>query len=705
MSGPWEDYKTTVADDEGPWSEYGGGETPAPKKPGLGERLTSAGAETFSKMRGTAEDVATGKTSGIEGMLRAMGDLAGGAGDVGMEYLKAATPKFAKEFVKKGIAATMNADLGGMVDRAGEGMTFGQTVQEVGKAAERYPNTARNLGALANIAGVAGGTGIGAPVARTAVKGAAEGVGERMVNLGKRSMAADLKIKKNLAQKAHGANIDEKKRQIIDNIEKYNLHSMTGDFSKMSEKADELASQRFRQADEMAAMLSADGPKANPVQVVSSAVDKKKIAAYGKREDAQRIIDKITKEMEEDGLNGELSFDNLIMAKRNLDPDGNLFKLGPAPNDADNLDRSIRKIMYLKLVDKIGEISPDIKALNREGKELLDIKAVASDASSRIMNKDLMGLSDYALGGIGLLEPGSLAASVGAIGVKKSLGQGRGAAAFIKAGRALGAKEKPKAEKTVSDALETPINFESPAFARSGYKPHVRSTPIITDESRLLPPPMLGNATQSFQKPIPSIGDRIRSIGRVDKDVPIVERLGLPSPEDIKRAYPRLSKEDIRQMIFMLNEQRLLPAPMIETNTPKQIFEKAMPSVGDRIRSMGKFESTTPVREITKSKKNIKGESGFIGSKSELETGAFNKFMGKENSPQLESFLKEMKTVEDMRTALESVAPAQRSEMIRRLREMYGEDGWKKYAPLLGTLGMGFGASAGGLAAYGALNK
>jgi hypothetical protein len=79
--------------------------------------------------------------------------------------------------------------------------------------------------------------------------------------------------------------------------------------------------------------------------------------------------------------------------------------------------------------------------------------------------------------------------------------------------------------------------------------------------------------------------------------------------------------------------------------------------------------------------------------------------MGKENSPQLESFLKEMKTVEDMRTALESVAPAQRSEMIRRLREMYGEDGWKKYAPLLGTLGMGFGASAGGLAAYGALNK
>ena len=95
---------------------------------------------------------------------------------------------------------------------------------------------------------------------------------------------------------------------------------------------------------------------------------------------------------------------------------------------------------------------------------------------------------------------------------------------------------------------------------------------------------------------------------------------------------------------------------------------------------------------------------GYVGSRSELAKAKFDKFMGKEITPQMEAMLKQPKTIEEMRTQLERLAPADQSAMIERLRKIYGHD-WKDYAPLFGTLGIGAAATGGGLTAYEILNR
>ena len=105
-------------------------------------------------------------------------------------------------------------------------------------------------------------------------------------------------------------------------------------------------------------------------------------------------------------------------------------------------------------------------------------------------------------------------------------------------------------------------NLNIPAFARKGITPDVKSTPIITDERRMLPAPMLNDGKQAFEPMLPSLADRVRAMGQI------------PEPPKI-----------------ITDPRYMLPAPMVETNIPGQSIKPPLPSIGDRVRSIG-YEGT-----------------------------------------------------------------------------------------------------------------
>lgn len=97
---------------------------------------------------------------------------------------------------------------------------------------------------------------------------------------------------------------------------------------------------------------------------------------------------------------------------------------------------------------------------------------------------------------------------------------------------------------------------------------------------------------------------------------------------------------------------------------------------------------------------NQKGFAGVndvgIFNRSVINQAAFDKMMGKQLDPVMDAYLKSPKTIADMRTSLERLNPTDRSDMIQRLQQIYGDD-WKKYAPLFGALGAGIAIPAGAL--------
>lgn len=395
------------------------------------------------------------------------------------------------------------------------------------------------IGANAPMLPLAKGVGV------SAVKGTekvVEGVGKGTISKGKDFLASDLKIKQNLAKKGYGKTIDEKKQNIVNDIVNFGLESSTGNFEKTAKKAYEMATDRFRQVDDIVNELSTrqNPPMANAVEVAKNGLDSKTIAAYGKRDQAKAIVDGITKDMAADGLDGNVTLNRLIEAKRNLDPDGRLFTNGPAVSEADALERMIRKKMYLNLVDKVANISEETKRLNTEAKKLLDIHAVATDASSRIRNNNQISLTDWIVGAAGgaasLSNPGALAITAGTVGLKKSFAQGRGAGVLIKTGKAL----ESAATKDI-----IPERFQrKPKGTPDIYGP----TP--PPERLALPAPIIGGE-QQVKPMLPTVAERIRSIGT-----------NPPKP----------------------TERLALPAPMIGG---KQKIEPMLPSMLDRLKSIG----------------------------------------------------------------------------------------------------------------------
>jgi hypothetical protein len=313
--------------------------------------------------------------------------------------------------------------------------------------------------------------------------------GESVENFGKIVKYGETKIPTSIAKKSYGADLMEKKNQIINDIADFGITK--GNNEESAADALAKAQERFDKADEIAGNLAADPntEQVIPSKIALQGIDPKKIASTGSRKAAQNIINDIETEMAEDGHAKPGTLTDLIKAKQNLNNDGMLFVNGPAETSADALNKAIRKKMYLNIVDAIGGISPEIKAMNTEGKRLLDVHAALSNAASRVANHDAIGLTDFILGGASIAHPGSLAVSAPLFIAKKSLSNGRAGNLLINAGRGMAGKT----EKTIAGSLgditaqetaktapgstaydattQLPKNAAIPTYFRQGIKP------------------------------------------------------------------------------------------------------------------------------------------------------------------------------------------------------------------------------------------
>jgi hypothetical protein len=306
------------------------------------------------------------------------------------------------------------------------------------------------------VGGAAKGTG-------AATTGTMKAVGTGLENLGKTTLKGELKITNPIARGAYGATLAEQKQNIVNDLVKFKLDSPVGNFKSMAEKAQSKASVNFDQADNIIKSISngPDVPLNNPVSIARDALAGIPITA-GKENQAVKIAQDIITGLERRGFNKNLTPDKLVEAKKILNADGKVFDNGPMVTDADNLDRTIRKNMYLALVDKIGEISPEVKQLNTDGKRLLDISDAASGAASRTSNHSALGLAALATGAGEFAHSGNTpeAVAMALLGAAamKAAGQGRLSSAVIRSGQGI---------RTLGELMNKKLSVKMPAVNKT----------------------------------------------------------------------------------------------------------------------------------------------------------------------------------------------------------------------------------------------
>jgi hypothetical protein len=134
--------------------------------------------------------------------------------------------------------------------------------------------------------------------------------------------------------------------------------------------------------------------------------------------------------------------------------------------------------------------------------------------------------------------------------------------------------KKVSGKGTVSKTIES-----YPAWGSKGTGIDLKKAPVI--DQKALPAPMLNDAPLIKKGMIPTKGERMRAIGESGApkfDKPVAKFPALPSPEDIKKLYPRLSKENVRPMAARLNavgEQMVGNLPKNMTEYDLQLAEKA----------------------------------------------------------------------------------------------------------------------------------
>jgi hypothetical protein len=283
-----------------------------------------------------------------------------------------------------------------------------------------------------------------------------EGAGKTTKDVGTKFLGGEMKIKQSLAEKGYGKRIDQKKLKILNDISKYNLESPTGNFEKMANNAEAMASQKVKDADAILTTIASSptAPKSTFVDdiILDAQSNIEDLVPVGKEEIGEKILDDITKGAIRRGQDGTKGVEVLVEFKKDLNNDNKLFVKGPTPdpNSVEAIETKIRRSLYLDAVSKIKSISPEAGELNKQAKELFDIAAVAGDAKSRISNREMISLTDRLIGvgsgvgAVGAMSSGqpdkAMMAVLGGLVISasvKGLGQGRGASTIIKGGKAL----------------------------------------------------------------------------------------------------------------------------------------------------------------------------------------------------------------------------------------------------------------------------
>lgn len=377
------------------------------KKPSFNERITAAGQEPFTKMRETAKGVVEGRISKPEGILRSMGDIAGGASKITSEYItspiKAITPSFVKEGIRKA-----PEEIGSMIPdimKKGAGKVYELSGLKKGIAADiewikTHPETMRNLGAVGNMAGAALGTGIGAPIAKTAVKGAAEGLGEGLVKTSGRIQGTKVKI-----------NIPEMKKGASN--EMYTKYGVFGNAKKVKDQWQNNINGLYGQVKEKISQ-AADNPEnyASIEDIFSAA--KQSASKYGKSKtavaDIHKQLDALKSKFDEVYPDGMINILDAQVEKQVIGKKGDW--LARSGQISGNPDASVGSQAHNALYDALktnveNKGSEGIRELNKQISEMIPMERAASKQVLVQNRKNLIPMDDY----IGALTVASAAAS------------------------------------------------------------------------------------------------------------------------------------------------------------------------------------------------------------------------------------------------------------------------------------------------------
>lgn len=429
--------------------EHGGvvGEKPAAPQEGKGHYLSDLAQPAVDLEAKLHERGATMANAPLLAKPASyINQLAGGIGDAVTGLAETATnliPQKAQAAIGNVLEAPAQAVSSGIgklgrIIPSGAKQGASDIVQGAGELSKEHPILSEYAKAIPNVLTLGLPLGKGA---ETIGRKATGMVGEGLEKLGKTGLAGEMKITKPVAKKAYGGTLEEQKQGIIDDIVKFDLHSPTGNFKNMAEKAQSKASENFAKADEIVKEIAAkpDAPIVNPLNVAKANIAELPIAA-GSEDAAALYMEKIANDFAKKGFDQDGSIENLVKAKKYLNADGQIFANGPMASDADNMQRTIRKSMYLSIVDEIAKISPEIKQLNTDGKRLLDISSAADEAAARKTNHSLVGLAGLAAGGGAYAHggtPEAIAAALAATMATRAAGQGRLASVGINAGKLL----------------------------------------------------------------------------------------------------------------------------------------------------------------------------------------------------------------------------------------------------------------------------
>lgn len=413
---------------------------------GIGDAWGDSWKKADSKIDREAQLTAQGKQSGLAGAGWSMLHNVAGGVEAGYNALGAALKPVTKPFTD--YASKINEQERTSTElargEANKGQYAGKALVENSlKLAKDHPDAISRI--------ESGVSTLGALPMGNPVKSTTKLTGEALENTGKSALLGEMKITKSMAQKATGKNLIEQKKNIVNDIQEFGLQN-SGNFQKMSDKADALISKQDAKAKSILADIvkKQNAPTVNPADIVTQkALDLAKNGTLGQEDEVLAVADKILNGMKLKGYDKSLPLDELIDVKKQIKAKST-FKYGPGKSDADILANEVRKEIYGGFLDEIESISPELREIGKVERRLFNVRDAAADAASRVANRNLIGLTEKIAaagalgGGLGLhgLTGGAsdiplVLGTIGGIAAKKSLEQGRGAGALITIGSGL----------------------------------------------------------------------------------------------------------------------------------------------------------------------------------------------------------------------------------------------------------------------------
>jgi hypothetical protein len=327
-------------------------------------------------------------------------------------------------------------------------------------------NAAVGLSNLAGIGPGAKGAIAAKDIATSGAKDAAEATGAAIENTGKAMYRGEAKFKDSIVKPIRGSTVNEKKQNAMNDVVEFGLHNEKS-FGQGSQKAYELRDSKLTEADDITKAAD-QTPDINAVLEIRKAGENAlgKYAAAGEKKAYEDKIESIVNDVVDKFGYKKLSLDDVVEVKKFI-KSKSTFDKGAGIVVQDPIDATVRKAMYLKLVDQIAQKVPEAAKLNRDAKRLWDVGDVLDAVAARTENKHMIGtMTDLGIGasaaipalqalGTGDFEHAAMLAAAGGVGIamRKLFSEGKLAGKIINVGKGLKSISGKDAESIIKNSV------------------------------------------------------------------------------------------------------------------------------------------------------------------------------------------------------------------------------------------------------------